>query len=133
MPKSAVADAFETKVGNPWNGLPVEGFDEVLADPPTSTNGFIAVQFPIVSGSSPVLASRKFEDGSARFVLNIKKEVGLRQARLWADGLADLLRRTKFGGVETFDPDGPIETDNNDDGVYIALAVVIPYRYQFDA
>lgn len=132
MPKSAVADAFEAKIGTPWNGMPVEGFDEVLADPPASTEGFIAAQFPVVSGSSPVLTRRKFEDGAARFVLNIKKEVGLKRARVLADGLADLLRRTKFGGVETFDPDGPIETDNNDDGVYIALSVVVPYRYQFD-
>lgn len=132
MARSAVADAFEIKIGNPWNGLPVEGFDEVLADPPANTNGFIAAQFPAANGERLVLGRKFSEEGAARFVLNIRREVGWRQARQWADALADLLRATKFDGVETFVPDGPVETDNNDDGNYIALAVVVPYRYQFE-
>lgn len=131
MARSAVADAFATKIGNPWNGLPVEGFDEVLSEPPTNTNGFVAVQFPISSGIRPTLGRKFFEEGAARVVMNIRREVGLDQARAWADSMADLLRATKFSGVETFAIDGPIETDNNDDGNYIALALIVPYRYQF--
>ncbi len=131
MARTAVSSAFETKIGNPWNGLPVEGFDLVLAEPPANTNGFIAVQFPAANGQRYVLGRKFAEEGVARFVLNIKREVGLVQARTWADGVADLLNSTKFGGVETFVPDGPEETDNNDNGNYIALAVSVPYRYQF--
>lgn len=133
MARDAVASAFEARLGNPWNGLPVEGFDEVTAEPPDSDHGFIAVQFPVTNGEKPALSRHFLEEGTARLVLNVKKQAGLRQARQWADELADLFNNRKFSGVQTFTPDGPIETDNNDDGNYIALAVVIPYRYQFQA
>lgn len=132
MPSAVVADAFEARIGSSWNGLPVEGFDVVTAEPPANENGFIAVQFPVVNGSKPVINRHFFEDGAARFVLNIRKEVGLAQARIWGDALADLFRCRKFGGIETFTPNPPEETDNNDDGSYVALAVIVPYRYQFD-
>jgi hypothetical protein len=34
--------------------------------------------------------------------------------------------------VEVFEPSPPIVNDDNEDGNYFELAVVIPYRYQFD-
>ena len=36
-----------------------------------------------------------------------------------------------FDGVEVFEPSAPIVNDDNEEGNYYELAVIVPYRYQY--
>lgn len=100
--------------------------------PPTDVPAFLVVQYPVVNGARPVLGRKFWEEGAARLVLNVKRDIGIVQGRLWSAALADLFRSVKFGGIETFVTDGPIEDNNLEDGNWLSFAVIVPYRYQFD-
>jgi hypothetical protein len=131
MPAPVVSEAFKTHLGDPWtDGIPVGDLDR-WSTPPTDVNAFLVVQYPVVNGVRAVIGRTFFEEGAARMVLNVKREVGIVQGRVWGKALADLFRSTRFSGVETFAPDGPIEDDNIDDGNWLSFAVIVPYRYQF--
>ena len=62
----------------------------------------------------------------------MKTGVGLPQGLIWADALAALFRTVKFDGVETFAPSPAAIDDSNDDGNWLELSVIVPYRYQFN-
>lgn len=130
MPSTVVAEAFKAQLGNPWNGIPVGNMDTWPTPP--EVNAFLVVQYPVVNAEKPVLGRRYFEEGAARLVLNVKRDIGIDQGLVWADTLAALFRTVKFGGVETFAPSAPIIDDNLEDGNWLSFAVIVPYRYQFD-
>ncbi len=133
MPSLAVSNAFKAKLGNPWNSLPV-GTMDVWPTPP-DVNAFIVVQYPVVNGTRFGLGRIFSEEGAARIVLNVKREIGIDQGLTWADALAALfrgLRPRDFDGIETMAPSGPIIDDNLEDGNWLSFAVIVPYRYSFD-
>jgi hypothetical protein len=132
MPSKAVADAVEARLAANWTATAVIPYD-TQQQPPVDAEAFLVVQYPVANGSQPVLQRHFFEDGALRFVLNVKSGIGLAQGLTWSDTLADLFRRRKFSGIETFDPDAPIIDDNTDDGNWISYAIIVPYRYQFDS
>lgn len=131
MPTKAVADAVEARLSSQWTATPFIAYD-TQADTPDD-NAFLVVQYPVSNGSRPVLERFYWDEGAFRFVLNVRRGIGLAQGLTWADTLAGLFRDVKFDGVETFVPSAPIVDDNTEDGEWISLAVIVPYRYQFAA
>lgn len=132
MPSAAVEAAFQAKLTADWTGSTVlDGNGDT--QPPEGVNAFLVVQYPVVNSQKPVLGRRFFEEGAARLVLNVKVGTGLPDGLALADTLASLFRdRNLGGGIETFTPSAPIINDANDDGNWFELAVIVPYRYQFD-
>lgn len=131
MPSKTTYDAFKARLGNPWNGFPVGDVD-TWETPPEGVDAFLVVEFPVVNSEKPVLGRTYWEQGAARLVLSVKKGIGLSDGLAWADSLASLFRTHKFGGIETFVPSTPIVNDANDDGNWFELAVIVPFRFQFD-
>lgn len=139
MPSAAVDTAIKTKLLQAWTASPVVGgldgvLPETIAEPPQGYDAFLVVQYPVVTGEKPVVRGRYFEEGAARLVLNVKREIGISQSLAWADTLAGLFRdfkSTDVSGFETFVPSAPIIDDAIDDANWIEFAVIVPYRYQF--
>lgn len=130
MPSAAVEAAFQARLAASWTISQVLG--NGVTEAPDGADAFLIVQYPVVNSEKPVLGRRYFEEGAARMVLQVKREIGLAEGLAWADTLAALFRTVKFSGVETFAPSAPIIDDDNDDGNWFELAVIVPYRYQFD-
>lgn len=137
MPAAAVDSAIKARLAASWTESVVVGGSrpgdpsELATDPPASVDAFLVVQYPVVNGAKPVLHGRYFEEGAARLVLNVKREVGIAVSLGWADTLAGLFREYRNGSFETFVPDTAVVDDANDDGNWIVYSVIVPYRYQF--
>lgn len=135
MPSATVDAAFKARLAASWDvaSYPVIGVNGVTEPPdPSSKNAFVVVQYPIQDGQKPVVHGKFFEEGAARLVLNVKSTLALDVVLPWADTLATLFREYRpGGGFETFVPSAPIINDANDDGNWLELAVIVPYRYQF--
>jgi hypothetical protein len=80
-----------------------------------------------------MLRSKRFEEGAARIVYNAQVSSGLPGPLAKADAIAAAFRgdRLIVSGVEMFEPSPPIINDDNEEGNYFELAVIVPYRYQF--
>jgi len=130
MPSAAVEAAFQARLAANWSQTPI--ISEGPHDPPASANAFLVVQYPVQSATKPVLQRVYFEEGAARLVLNVRTGIGLPYALGLADSLAALFRTATFDGVETFAPSAPIINDQNDDGNWFEVAVIVPYSYQFN-
>jgi hypothetical protein len=132
MPIKAVADLFQTYLAANWTETVIVGYDTVAETP--DVDAFVVQQYPVVLGIHPVLGRRFFEEGVYRLVLNVNRGIGVEQGLIWGDGLRALFNNIKFsaGKLETLTPDGPIVDDNNEEGDWIAYALIIPYRYQYD-
>lgn len=130
MPSAAVEAAFQARLVSSWASTPV--LTDQSVDPPPTANAFVVVQYPVENARHPVLQRTYLEEGAARLVLNVRSGIQLSYGLGLADDLATLFRTVRFDGVETFAPSAPIINDQNDDGNWFELAVVVPYRYQFD-
>lgn len=135
MPSATVEEAFRTRLAANWNeanGVIVGANGVTQA--PEDGSAFLLIHYPVSNGSRPLLKSRRYEEGAARIILNVPTGEGVPDWLVMADMIADMFRgdRLKFDGVEVFEPSGPIVNDNNEDGNYFELAVIVPYRYQFD-
>jgi hypothetical protein len=131
MPSAAVEAAFQARY-----------YEETLNDPPiipaitvgqpaNTHDAFVVLQYPVVNGSKPVLERHYFEEGAARFVLNVRRTAEMETALALADDIASMFRDRKFHGIETFTPSPPIVNDTTNDGNWFSLSVIVPYRYQF--
>lgn len=134
MPSAAVESAFRSRLEQNWSG-PVLASNGVTT-PPEGAEDYVVVQYP-VANVDKLLGVRRIEEGGARLVLNVKSGTQLAIGLARADALAALFRGAggkplKFSGVEAFEPSAPIVNDQNDDGNWFELAVIVPYRYQFD-
>jgi hypothetical protein len=131
MPSAAVDAAFHARLTANWSLCPVVTVN-LQTEVPESEDAFLVVQYPIQDGSQPGLGRRYFEEGAARFVLNVKVGTGL-DGLAMADTLASLFRdRWIADGLQTFAPSAPMITDVNDEGNWFVFSVIVPYRYQFD-
>ncbi len=131
MPAAEVDQAFKDRLAAHWTATDAIGVNDVL-EPPSSGASFLVIEYPVVNGDKPSLSRKYFEEGTARFILNVQRGTEWSDGASWAATLASLFRDRKLGnGLETFTPSGPIVTDRNDDGHYFSLAVDVPYRYQF--
>lgn len=133
MPSAAVESAFRTRLATGWTYAPIIDANERM-EAPSDGSAFAIIQYPVSSNSRPALARRRFEEGTARIVINIPVGSGLSDWLVKADAAAALFRgdQLRFSGVEVFEPSPPIINDDNEDGNFFSLAVIIPYRYQFD-
>lgn len=133
MPSAPVEAAFRTRLEENWTETVILGSNGVTEPPPDGA-AFVLIHYPISDGSRPTLSKRRFEEGAARIILNIPSGEGLPTWLPKADEISALFRgdKLKFDGVEVFEPSQPIVGDNNEDGNYFELAVIVPYRYQFD-
>jgi hypothetical protein len=129
MPIKAVADAVQARLATHWTATVIVDYD-TMANPP-DLDAFLVHQYPVVDSVKPVLSRVYWEEGGIRFVLNVRRGIGLAQGLEWCDELAALFRGVKFAGVECFEPSGPIVDDNSEEGDWISYAVIVPYRFEF--
>lgn len=135
MPSAAVESVFRTRLAANWNTangviLGVNG----VSEPPSDGSSFLVIHYPIGVSNRPTLAKRRFEEGAARIIYNVPKGILPEASLPLADTIAALFRGDKLivDHVEFFEPSLPLINDDNDEGNYYEVAVVVPYRYQFD-
>lgn len=132
MPAPAVDAAFKARVAANFTTVRTIGVNGV-SEPPSDGSSFIVLQYPVVNGEKPVIGRRFFEEGTLRIVINVVRAYAETDGAAWAATLASLFRDKKLGnGLQTFTPNGPITNDAIDDGDFVELAVIVPYRYQFN-
>ena len=135
MPSAAVEAAFRTRLAANWNtanGV-ILGVNEV-GEPPSDGSPFLLIHYPVSMSKRTALTRHRFEEGAARIILNAPTGGGLPTWLALADTITEMFRGDKlvFDGVEAFEPSPPIVNDNQDQGNYFELAVIVPYRYQFN-
>ncbi len=127
-----VDSTFKQRLAEHWTLTDAIGVNGIT-EPPTSGASFLVIQYPVINSEKPGVGRRYFDEGAARFVLNVQRGVEWSDGAAWADELASLFRDKKLGfGIETFTPSEPIVNDTNDDGNYFSLSVIVPFRYQFN-
>lgn len=132
MPAPAVDTAFKARIAANFTTIPTIGINGV-SEPPSDGSSFIVLQYPVVNGEKPGIGRRFFEEGALRIVINVVRAYAETDGAAWAATLASLFRDQKLGGgLQTFTPNGPITNDAIDDGDFVELAVIVPYRYQFN-
>lgn len=131
MPSKHVADAVAARLSASWTATPIIDYDEQTATP--DVDAFVTVQFPITTGTSPVLGRLFWEEGAIRLVLSVRRDLGKDQGLEWSDTLAHIFRTAKFDGIETRQPDGPNIDDSTDNGNWLIFSVIVPYRFEFES
>jgi hypothetical protein len=129
MPAKAVADAVQARLTANWTNTVVVDYD-TNAYPP-DLDAFLVHQYPVVNGAKPVIDRLFWEEGGIRFVLNVRRGIGLVQGLEWSDELAALFREVTFDGVQCFETSGPIIDDTIEEGDWISYAVIVRYRYEY--
>ena len=132
MPSTAVETAFQSRLASGWSLSPVVDLN-IFTEPPETGDAFLVVQYPVVSNEKPVIHGRYFEEGVARLTLYVRNGLPLDMVLPWADTLAALFREfrsTTVSGFETFVPSAPDINDQNDEGNWFELSVMVPFRYQ---
>jgi hypothetical protein len=132
MPSAVVEAAFQARLYEYTLGDPPVISAIVSGQPSNTDDAFIVIQYPVVNGSKPTIGRHYFEEGAARFVLNVRRTAEMDAALGIADDLASIFRDRNFHGIETFTPSPPIINDTSNDGNWFSLSVIVPYRYQFD-
>jgi hypothetical protein len=135
MPSAAVETVIRTRLAANWNtanGVILEPNGQ--SEPPSDGSSFLVIHYPVGNSVRPTLTRRRFEEGAARIILNVPKGVLLSASLPLADTIAALFRGDKLivDHVEFMEPSLPFISDDNDEGNYYELAVIVPYRYQFD-
>jgi hypothetical protein len=138
MPSAAVESAFRERLEANWDTADgvIIGSNGVT-EPPADGSAFLLIQYPVVMNTRPMLTTKRFEEGAARILYNAEAGLGLQGPLTTADAIASIFRgdRLKIGSslnVEIFEPSAPIVSDDNEEGNYFVLAVIVRYRYQFD-
>jgi len=131
MPSAAVEAAFQARLYEFTLGDPPVIPAIVAGQPPNGADAWIVLQYPVVNGTKPVLGRHYFEEGAARFVLNVRRSVEMDAALGLADDLAAIFRDRKFHDIETFTPSAPIVNDVTNDGNWFSLSVIALYLYKF--
>lgn len=136
MPSAAVESVIRTRLANNWNtanGVILQ--PNGASDPPSDGSAFLVIHYPLSNTVRPSLTERRFEEGAARIIYNVPKGIELSASLPLADTISALFRGDKLivDSVEFFEPSLPFIDDDNDEGNYYEIAVVVPYRRQFDA
>jgi hypothetical protein len=129
MPAKAVIDAVQTRLAANWTDTVVVDYDSDAYPP--DLDAFLVHQYPVVNGAKPVVNRVFWEEGGIRFVLNVRRGIGLPQGLQWSDSLAALFREVTFDGVQCFETSGPIIDDTIEEGDWISYAVIVRYRYEY--
>lgn len=136
MPSAAVEEVFRTRLEANWDTADgvILGSNGVTKAP-ADGSPFVIIQYPVAQNTRPMLTTKRFEEGAARIIYNAEVGSGLEDPLALADAIAAAFRgdRLIVSHVEIFEPSPPMINDDNEDGNYCEFAVIIPYRYQFDA
>lgn len=140
MVAKAVVDAVEARLGATWTSLdgtlvPVFGIN-VIGDTPSDGSPFLEVQYPVANESQLTIGQPGGgdiyrEDGGVRFVLSIRRGLGIAQGLVWIDELRSLFREQVFGGVNSWAASPAVIDNSNDAGNYWTLAFVVLYNFDF--
>jgi hypothetical protein len=131
MPRKAVVDAVEARLGATWSGLPVWGANN-QGEPPGDGSEFVMVQYPVAETRRMSLGTRRYrEEGAIRFVIHAQRGFGAGRALTLADDIAELFRDVTFDGVETRRPSSMPIGNDNDRGNYFVASVTVPYAFDF--
>lgn len=135
MPSPAVSAGFNAYIGANFTAIPTIGVN--ASEPPSDGSSYMVPQYPVVNGRKPGIGRRFFEDGAVRLVINAVRAIAETDGETWAATVAGLFRDKSsrdlnVAGLQTFTPNGPIVDDSVDLGDFVELAVIVPYRYQFD-
>lgn len=131
-PHFAITQAFMDWLAENWTDTAVIGLNGVV-ETPSDGGAFLVLEHEQVGALKPSVTTRRFfQDGRVELILHIATGTGLTTGLALADDLATLFRETEFGGVRTFTPSPPLIGDYNDEGNFLALRVLVPYRYQFN-
>ena len=127
-----VTAAVEARLGETWDGIPVFGVN-TKGEPPSDGAPFLMVQYPVVTDRRRMAVNAPIyrEDGGFRLVLNETRGIGLHQGMERSKKLDDLFRDQKFAGVTCQVPSSPLIDDDNEDGNYFQLSMVVPYTFNF--
>lgn len=136
MPSAAVEAVFRTRLEANWNvadGV-ILGSNGVT-QAPADGSPFVIIHYPVATNTRPMLRTKRFEEGAARIIYNAEVGDGLAGPLAKADSIAAAFRADRLivSGVEIFEPSPPIIGNDNEDGNYYEFAVIVPYRYQFNA
>lgn len=135
MPSAAVETAFRTRLASNWDTADgvILGANGVTT-PPADGSAFLLIQYPVATGLRPFMRTKRYEEGAARIIFNVPSGEGLSTFLTLADDIAAIFRGDHLiiDGVEVFEPSPPFINDNSEDGNYYELAVIVPYRYQFN-
>lgn len=134
MARKAAIDLVEARLAA-WTRAPVVGVN-LQGETPEDGSPFLVVQYPVVTGARTTHGRTWRETGTIRFVLNGSRGAGVADATVWADELADLYRgwkkRAPAGTLECQAPTSPLLNDDNEQGMYFRLSVVVPYTFDFE-
>ncbi len=102
-------------------------------EPPADGSEFVVVQYPVANNEQMTLGRYYREEGAFRVVISAQR--GLRENLIkalgWADTIAALFRTQKFDGVESWTPNLARLDDDNDEGNYYVISVVVPYTFKY--
>lgn len=132
MTQIAVIEAVEARLRAGFTAAPIKGLND--GDPtPADGSAFVELQFPVSNTRQMVLGRKYQEAGAFRIVISVER--GLREhfdkALRWAGEISDLYRTKTFDGVKSWTPNTNRLDDENDDGNYYVLSVIVPYDYSF--
>jgi hypothetical protein len=131
MAKKHVIDAVDARLGAIWDGLPVFG-PNAEGETPSDGTPFLMVQYPASDTRRVTVNSRVYrEEGGFRIVLNEARGFGLAKTTERCEALATLFRDVSFGGVVCQVPSSPFIDDDNEDGNYFQVSIVVPYTFNF--
>lgn len=130
MASKTVVDAVNARLAANWTACPIYGPNERTTTP-DDASAFIDVQYPVANTSQLTLDRHYREEGVIRLVINAERGSGSDQGLEWADTLAGLFRTQRFAGIMTWTPSPPVINDENENGNYYQLSLVIPYTFDF--
>lgn len=132
MASSVVVAAVKARVLANWTRAPLIDFNVQGYTPPDGS-AFLVVQYPIANNEQITIGTPGSqlwrETGMIRFVLSLRRTVGLTEGLGWMDELISVFRGQKFSSVNTWAPSSPHLDDSNDLGNYWILASVVPYYF----
>ena len=131
MARLAVVNAVEARLAANWSRSPVIGMVH-KDERPDGTASFLGVQYPVANTIRLSVGTRRYqEEGGIRLVLQMARDEDPAVMMQWADELADLFRDQTFDGVRCLQPTSPFIDDNNDEGNFYSLSIVVPYLHEY--
>jgi hypothetical protein len=132
MARSEVVSAVYDRLEAMWTQTVVRRMNE-FADDASEPTPFVMPQFPFATPARLTLGNPPYyrETGGIRLMLNVLRGTKIEDATALANDLADLFRDTVFNGVRTQTPSSPMLGNENEVSSYFAMAVIVPYYFDW--
>lgn len=132
MAEPAVVEAVENRLIENFSAATIKGLTG--GDIPQDGSAFVTLQFPLSDNQQMVLGRKYQESGAFRIIISTERglEENLKKGLFWAKQISDVYRTQRFGGVKSWTPSIGRLDDDNDDGNYYVLSVVVPYTFTYN-